>query len=112
MGPRHFCLILHVQGSWMEEWHQKLHNNTTPDDVVICEAYLAFLRSGGDNAAYWRVLNDNGITRERLEGYDRPITAEPEDLRWMRGALIGAGPLPLFHCHFGTVSISFLPRLV
>ena len=21
----------------MEEWHQKLHNNTSPDDVVICE---------------------------------------------------------------------------
>ena len=21
----------------MEEWHQKLHNNTSPDDVVICQ---------------------------------------------------------------------------
>ena len=21
----------------MEQWHQKLHNNTSPDDVVICE---------------------------------------------------------------------------
>lgn len=21
----------------MEEWHQKLHNNTCPDDVVICQ---------------------------------------------------------------------------
>ncbi|MFS7950736.1 putative alpha-glucan, water dikinase [Helianthus anomalus] len=21
----------------MEEWHQKLHNNTSSDDVVICE---------------------------------------------------------------------------
>lgn len=27
----------------MEEWHQKLHNNTTPDDVPICSAYIAFL---------------------------------------------------------------------
>lgn len=27
----------------MEEWHQKLHNNTTPDDVPICQAYIAFL---------------------------------------------------------------------
>lgn len=27
----------------MEEWHQKLHNNTSPDDVVICEALLAYL---------------------------------------------------------------------
>ena len=24
-------------GGMMEQWHQKLHNNTSPDDVVICE---------------------------------------------------------------------------
>lgn len=24
-------------GGMMEEWHQKLHNNTSPDDVVICQ---------------------------------------------------------------------------
>ncbi len=30
--------------------------NTTPDDVHICEAYLAFLRSNGNNSEYWRVL--------------------------------------------------------
>ncbi len=36
--------IKEVKGTWMEEWHQKLHNNTTPDDVPICQAYLAFLR--------------------------------------------------------------------
>jgi len=23
----------------MEEWHQKLHNNSTPDDIIICEVY-------------------------------------------------------------------------
>ena len=38
----------HCKGGMMEEWHQKLHNNTTPDDIVICEAYLAFLRGGGN----------------------------------------------------------------
>jgi hypothetical protein len=48
------------RGTWMEDWHQKLHNNTTPDDVAICEAYLAFLEKGGDNGAYWRVLSDAG----------------------------------------------------
>jgi hypothetical protein len=31
--------------------------NTTPDDVPICEAYLAFLRSNGDHGAYWNVLS-------------------------------------------------------
>ncbi len=40
----------------MEEWHQKLHNNTSPDDVVICEALLAMLRAGRDPAAYWAHL--------------------------------------------------------
>jgi len=25
-------------GGFMEQWHQKLHNNTTPDDVPICQA--------------------------------------------------------------------------
>ncbi|PRQ20956.1 putative alpha-glucan, water dikinase [Rosa chinensis] len=23
----------------MEEWHQKLHNNSSPDDVIICEVW-------------------------------------------------------------------------
>lgn len=25
------------KGGIMEQWHQKLHNNTSPDDVVICQ---------------------------------------------------------------------------
>ena len=23
----------------MEQWHQKLHNNTSPDDVIICQVF-------------------------------------------------------------------------
>ncbi|EFJ44707.1 hypothetical protein VOLCADRAFT_118653, partial [Volvox carteri f. nagariensis] len=76
------------KGLWMEEWHQKLHNNTTPDDVHICEAYLAFLESGGNLGAYWRVLSDAGITRQRLESFDRAITLEPEYYGDKRDALI------------------------
>ena len=48
------------RGTWMEDWHQKLHNNTTPDDVAICEAFIAFLTSGGDRSVYWGVLSDAG----------------------------------------------------
>lgn len=70
--------IPEVKGTFMEEWHQKLHNNTTPDDVPICAAYLAFLESDGDEGRYWRVLSDNGITRERLESFDRPIVSRPQ----------------------------------
>ena len=40
----------------MEEWHQKLHNNTSPDDVIICEALLAYIDSGLDISAYWTTL--------------------------------------------------------
>ncbi len=44
------CVCACVQGHrpgldepFLEQWHQKLHTNTTPDDIAICEAYLAFL---------------------------------------------------------------------
>ncbi|KFM28490.1 Alpha-glucan water dikinase, chloroplastic [Auxenochlorella protothecoides] len=75
-------------GTWMEQWHQKLHNNTTPDDVPICEAYLAFLESGGDQGTYWRVLADAGVTRQRLESFDRPITVDPQFFGDRRDALL------------------------
>jgi len=80
--------IKEVKGIWMEEWHQKLHNNTTPDDIVICEAYLAFLRSNMDLSEYWRVLDAGGITRERLASYERPIKAEPTPRPHIKDALI------------------------
>jgi hypothetical protein len=32
----------------LQEWHQKLHNNTTPDDVIICEGLLAYMAAGLD----------------------------------------------------------------
>jgi alpha-glucan,water dikinase len=54
-----------------------LHNNTTPDDIPICEALLAYLKSGGNMGEYWRVLGNAGITRERLASYERKITTEP-----------------------------------
>lgn len=63
-------------GHFYEQWHQKLHNNTTPDDIYICEALLAFLQSNNLND-YWRVLNANGITKERLASYERKITEVP-----------------------------------
>ena len=59
-----------------EQWHQKLHNNSTPDDIVICEALLAFLRSNNIEE-YRRVLKEGGVTKERLASYERNITTEP-----------------------------------
>ena len=70
--------IKEVGGHFMEEWHQKLHNNTTPDDIVICEAYLAFLASDGDLGEFHRVLAASGVSRERLRSFERPIRTDPD----------------------------------
>ena len=77
--------IPETSGHFYEQWHQKLHNNTTPDDIPICEALLAYLKSGGDKGKYWDHLKKNGITRERLASYDRKITEEP----WYKPEAIG-----------------------
>mmetsp|Transcript_43979 Transcript_43979/g.104093 ORF Transcript_43979/g.104093 Transcript_43979/m.104093 type:complete len:1491 (+) Transcript_43979:153-4625(+) len=66
------------KGTFMEEWHQKLHNNSTPDDIIICQAYLAFLHSNGDQGVFWRVLQENGLDRDRLRGYERAIHTDPQ----------------------------------
>ncbi|XP_061355011.1 alpha-glucan water dikinase, chloroplastic [Gastrolobium bilobum] len=66
------------KGGIMEEWHQKLHNNTSPDDVVICQALIDYINSDFDIGVYWKTLNDNGITKERLLSYDRAIHSEPK----------------------------------
>ena len=64
-----------IEDGFIEQWHQKLHQNTTPEDITICEAYLAFLESGNmDN--FWRVAWDNGrLTPETLARMDQPITS-------------------------------------
>ena len=63
--------------NFYEQWHQKLHNNTTPDDIVICEAVINFLKSKGDINVYWKTLKEGGISKERLASYERNITSEP-----------------------------------
>jgi hypothetical protein len=82
-------------GGMMEEWHQKLHNNTSPDDVVICEALLAYLHSGLDISAYWDTLHAQGITRERLASFDRAIRSEPH---FDQGQVRGGGTVGTSHC--------------
>jgi alpha-glucan,water dikinase len=77
-----------VGGHFIEEWHQKLHNNTTPDDIVICQAYLAFLRSHGDRAAFYRALEEGGVPRQRLRSFERPIKTDPEFYADRKDALL------------------------
>ena len=79
--------IKEVSGHFMEEWHQKLHNNATPDDIVICEAYLAFLHSDGNLAAFYHTLEQGGITRERLRTFERPIVSDPDFVPHLKDGL-------------------------
>jgi alpha-glucan,water dikinase len=81
--------IKETSGHFIEEWHQKLHNNTTPDDVVICAAYLEFLRSNGDVARFYKTLEAEGVTRERLRSFERPIKSDPNFFGDKKDALIG-----------------------
>jgi alpha-glucan,water dikinase len=81
--------VREAAGHFIEEWHQKLHNNTTPDDVVICEAYLAFMRANGDVGTFYKTLKAGGVTRERLQGFERPIRTDPILFGDKKDALIG-----------------------
>ncbi|KAF8390461.1 hypothetical protein HHK36_024987 [Tetracentron sinense] len=76
------------KGGMMEEWHQKLHNNTSPDDVVICQALIDYIKSDFDISVYWKTLNSNGITKERLLSYDRAIHSEPNFRRDHKDGLL------------------------
>ncbi|KAL5826788.1 hypothetical protein ACOSQ3_018629 [Xanthoceras sorbifolium] len=76
------------KGAMMEEWHQKLHNNTSPDDVIICQALIDYIKSDFDISVYWKTLNDNGITKERLLSYDRAIHNEPTFRREQKDSLL------------------------
>ncbi|XP_077244216.1 pyruvate phosphate dikinase, PEP/pyruvate binding domain-containing protein [Tasmannia lanceolata] len=76
------------KGGMMEEWHQKLHNNTSPDDVVICQALIDYIKSDFNIDAYWNTLNSNGITKKRLLSYDRGIHSEPNFQRDQKEGLL------------------------
>lgn len=80
--------IKEVGGSFMEEWHQKLHNNTTPDDIVICEAYLEFYKSDGKLDLFYSTLESGGVTKERLQSFERPIVSHPDFIPHLKDGLI------------------------
>jgi hypothetical protein len=46
-----------IECQFLKSWHQKLHSNTTVEDIYICQAYIVFLGSDGDPAGFWCVLS-------------------------------------------------------
>lgn len=56
-----------IECKFIEQWHQKLHTNSAPDDIAICEGYLAFLRSGNPDDLFRTCWERAKITREDME---------------------------------------------
>jgi hypothetical protein len=58
-----------IECAFLAQWHQKLHSNTTRDDIAIGEAYLHFLHGSGDwGDFWWHLYEHHGLTKEDLEG--------------------------------------------
>lgn len=55
-----------IECHFLEQWHQKLHTNSAPDDIIICEGYLAFLKSGVPEDLFRYVQDHGNITRADL----------------------------------------------
>lgn len=44
---------------------------------MFLQALIDYIQCDFDISAYWKTLNENGITKERLLSYDRGIHSEP-----------------------------------
>ena len=55
-----------IEDPFIEQWHQKLHSNTTVDDIYICEAYLHFLHTGNWEDFWTHLWENHKLTREDL----------------------------------------------
>lgn len=52
------------------------------------QALLDYIKSDFDISVYWKTLNENGITKERLLSYDRAIHSEPSFRRDQKDGLL------------------------
>ena len=55
-----------IEDPFIAQWHQKLHSNTTVDDIYICEAYLHFLHTGNWEDFWTHLWENHKLTREDL----------------------------------------------
>ncbi|XP_024523543.1 alpha-glucan water dikinase 2 [Selaginella moellendorffii] len=69
-----------IEDHFLEQWHQKLHTNTSSEDIHICEAYLHFLRTNNMDNFYQTLWNNGRISKEWIETMDHPITGHPVHL--------------------------------
>lgn len=52
------------------------------------QALIDYIENDFDIGVYWKTLNDNGITKERLLSYDRGIHSEPNFRRGQKDGLL------------------------
>src|SRR5262249_19068517 len=51
-------------------------------------AYLEFLLSNGNSERFYQTLQNGGVTRERLAGFERPIRSQPDFVGHLKEGLI------------------------
>ena len=56
-----------IECQFLAQWHQKLHSNTTMDDIAICEAYLHFLHGTGDWGDFWWCASERPVRDRQLD---------------------------------------------
>ena len=71
-----------IEDPFIAQWHQKLHSNTTPDDIKICEAYLHFLHTGNWDD-FWTHLWENAKLTRRFSRNESRL----ENRRYFRPSL-------------------------
>lgn len=54
----------------------------------MLQALIDYIKSDFDIGVYWKTLNENGITKERLLSYDRAIHSEPSFRREQKEGLL------------------------
>lgn len=56
--------------------------------IFWLQALIDYIKSDFDMSVYWKTLNENGITKERLLSYDRGIHSEPNFRRDQKDGLL------------------------
>ena len=55
---------------------------------MFLQVLIDHIKSNFDVSVYWKILNENGITKERLLSYDRAIHFEPNFRRDQKDGLL------------------------
>ncbi|MGA1868234.1 MAG: phosphohistidine-like domain-containing protein [bacterium] len=66
-----------IDDPFLEQWHQKLHSNCTPEDITICEAYICYQETNSLDLFYKTLWERGEISVDFLRNMPRPLTDPP-----------------------------------